>query len=74
MVLVAKQKNKKNMKTILAILGYFIGLFLGIALLAIFSTATDSDSMSSTFVVGNIMGIICALIGYNISSKKDSDK
>jgi hypothetical protein len=49
-------------------------VFLGIALLAIFSTATDSDSMSSTFVVGNIMGIICALIGYNISSKKDSDK
>lgn len=61
------------MKIIFAILGYVIGLFCGITILAGFATASGSDAMSSSFVAGNIVGIICAIVGYNIPKSKKSE-
>lgn len=60
------------MKIFLSILGYIIGIFLGITLLAMFSAGSDSDLMGggNSFIIGNIFGIICAIIGYNIGKKK----
>lgn len=60
------------MKIILAILGYIIGTFLGILILAFITSASDSDKMGSSFIFGNIMGIICAIIGYKLPKKKNS--
>lgn len=62
------------MKILLAIIGYIVGLFLGIMILAMISSATDSDSMGSSFIFGNISGIVCAIIGYNMGSKKNVEK
>lgn len=59
------------MKIILAILGYIIGTFLGILILAFLTAALDSDYTGSSFIFGNIMGIICAIIGYNLPKKKN---
>ena len=58
------------MKIILAIVGYFAGTLIGIILLAMFEAATESGAMKNTFLVANISGIICAIIGYNIPKKK----
>ena len=60
------------MKIILSVLGYFIGTFLGLIILSLITSATDTDQMGSSFIFGNIMGIIGAIIGYKIPKKKNS--
>lgn len=59
------------MKIFLSILGYFIGVFLGMAILAMLTAASNSDHMKSSFIFGNITGIICAIFGYNLPKKKN---
>lgn len=57
------------MKFFLAFIGYIIGVLLTIFLLSLFSSATNSE-MPNTFILGNIGGVILAIIGYNYSKNK----
>ena len=59
------------MKIILAILGFIIGNFLGIVILAILSTATQSE-MGNPFVLSTVLGVICSIIGFNLPKKKSN--
>lgn len=52
------------MKTLLAILGFIVGNIFGVAILAAYSAATDTK-MENPFVLSTILGVVCALIGYN---------
>lgn len=58
------------MKTTLVIVGYFVGVFVGIIIVAMYASATDTDPNS--FIFANICGIIGAILGYNSSRNKKS--
>lgn len=58
------------MRIFLAILGFIVGNLLGIAILAMTTTASNSE-MGSPFILATISGIICAIIGYNLQKSKE---
>ena len=60
------------MRIFLAILGFIVGNLLGIAILAMITTASNSE-MGSPFILATISGIICAIIGYK-KKKKQGEK
>lgn len=61
------------MRILLAIVGFFIGLFLGIVILSAITVSTETNQMGNTFIVSNLLGVICAIIGYNIPKNKKSN-
>lgn len=62
------------MKITFAILGYVVGIFVGIIILAMLTAASNKDYTTNSFIFGNICGIICAIIGYNLAKSKNPEK
>lgn len=61
------------MRILFAFIDFIVGLFAGIAILSAITVSTNTDQMGSVFIVSNILGVICAIIGYNIPKSKKSN-
>ena len=57
------------MKIFLAVLGFIVGNLLGVILLAGITTASDT-AMGNPFILATIVGVIFAIIGYNLPKNK----
>lgn len=53
------------MKILLAIVGFVLGNIFGIAILALYSTLANSQ-MGNPFLLSTSLGIICAIVGFNM--------
>lgn len=58
------------MKILLAVLGFILGNLLSVVILAVYATTTDTQ-MGHPLMLGSILGVIFAFIGYNFKYKKD---